>query len=411
MPDTFDVLILGAGPAGSSLAIRMARAGFSVALADRKRFPRPKPCGEFLSPECVPLLDDLGIDDLVSNHGAREVAGMRLFGYEHAAVGFFRDVGRSATPFAGGGLAIRREILDHELVLEAERNPNVTWLEGHTFHSLVRDGSQRVVGAVLRAPDRSDREIRARWTVGADGVRSRAARELGVQRRIGWLDKFALTSRFSNVTTASTAEVHMFPGGYFAAAPVEEGTLSVNLIVDRGRLRERDGDWDDFFAEHLARVPEFAERLQAAVRTDPVRGIGPLAYTTTAQTAPGIALVGDACGYVDPITGEGVYFALRGAELLAEGLETALHQPAAEARTMRRYTRARRHEIGPRLWVAKLLQRGLRHEGITRRVLGALESRPGLADLLVSFTGDYVRFRDVLRPGVWRRALSVREAS
>ena len=180
--------------------------------------------------------------------------------------------------------------------------------------------------------------------------------------------------------------------------------------VDRARLADRSGDWDAFLAAHLERVPEFAERLTGATRVEPVRGVGPLAWTTTRQAVPGAVLVGDACGYVDPITGEGIWFALRGAELLAESLEAALHAPAQERVALGRYVKMRGRVVGPRLFMARMLQRGLRSEGVARRVFGALAARPGLTDVLVSVTGDYVRPRDLLRPSVWSGALRTRGA-
>ena len=405
-----DVLVLGAGPAGSSLAQRLARAGLSVTLADRKVFPRFKPCGEFLSPECLPQLADLGVKDSVEARGARSIVGMRLFGYQRRARGEFRDIGASARPH-DGGWAVRREVLDHELVLAAAARPEVEWLGGWGFVRPPRGAAGDGTGAVLRPPAQGARTVRARWTVGADGVSSRVARELGVQHRVPWLDKLALTTRYRGVPELDSAEVHVFPGGYFAATAVEDGLFSLNLVVDRACVRERAGSWDEWFAEHLARVPELAERMQHAQRVDRVRGIGPLAFRTREQVFDGAALCGDACGYVDPMTGEGIWFALRGAELLAGELTAAIHAGATQGSALRGYVRARRREIGPRLFVSSLLQRGLRHEGVARTVLGALQRRPGLADLLVSFSGDYVRFRELLRPGVWQAALARGDAA
>jgi flavin-dependent dehydrogenase len=119
----------------------------------------------------------------------------------------------------------------------------------------------------------------------------------------------------------------------------------------------------------------------------------------------GAALVGDACGYVDPVTGEGIYFALRGAQLLAPVIEGALQSGEVRAGALRAYARARRAEIGPRLLAARLLQRGLRHPWLVERVLALLAARPRLADLLVAVAGDYVPGLELLRPSVWWHAL------
>jgi flavin-dependent dehydrogenase len=310
--DLRDVLVVGGGPAGSSLALRLARAGFRVALVDRKRFPRAKPCGEFLSPECLPILDELGVLARLERLGAHRVRGMRLYGHGRHATGWFRPVGRSAVPF-GAGLAVRRDLLDHELLRAAAACDGVELIEGTACAALQRDGGGAVRGALLAAPGGEVWPLHARWTIGADGIRSRVARELGALRPISWLDKLALTTRYRGVAALDTAEVHLFPRGYFAATAVDDGLFSLNLVLDRSAVRPHRGGWDAFFQQHLEAVPELAERLRGAHRVDRVRGAGPLGFRSCAQAFAGAALVGDACGYVDPITGEGIWFALRGA--------------------------------------------------------------------------------------------------
>ncbi|MEZ5962946.1 MAG: NAD(P)/FAD-dependent oxidoreductase [Planctomycetota bacterium] len=399
----FDVVVVGGGPAGSTLAARLGRAGLHTLLLEKKRFPRFKPCGEFMSPECLPILAELGVADDVSLLGAARVGGMRLHGYTRTATGRFCDVGAARAPFAYGW-AVRRERFDAVLLRAAAATPDVEVRQATAVVAVRRDAHGAVVG--LRVADaRGEHEIDARMVVGADGLRSRVARELGVQRPMAWLDKLALTTRYVGVPRQECAQVHFFPGGYFAATTVDEDVFSLNLVVDRARVGERTGDWNAFLASHLDRAPRLAEILQGAQRIDSVRGCGPLAMATTAQTFDGAALVGDACGYVDPVTGEGIFFALRGAQLLAPVLIEALADGDLRRRALSPYVSARRREFGPRLRLAKLLQRGLRHPRVVDRVLALLSARPRLADLLVSVTGDYVPGRELLRPGVWWRAL------
>jgi len=130
-----------------------------------------------------------------------------------------------------------------------------------------------------------------------------------------------------------------------------------------------------------------------------------LARRTSRRAAPGIALVGDACGFVDPLTGEGLFFAMRGAALLAASLDKALSFPKREMRALRGYERARRREFGPRYALARLLQRGLHHRRLVETVLQSFERWPGLADLIVAWTGDFVEPRELLRPAIWSTAL------
>jgi 2-polyprenyl-6-methoxyphenol hydroxylase-like FAD-dependent oxidoreductase len=106
-----------------------------------------------------------------------------------------------------------------------------------------------------------------------------------------------------------------------------------------------------------------------------------------------------------PGTGEGIFFALQGAELLGDCLVAALHERRTDQAALNAYTRGRRREIESRAAFGLLLQRGLRHPRLVRTALGLLESRPDLVDVLVSVAGDYVPLRELLRPTVWRRAL------
>ncbi len=401
MNRTFDALILGAGPAGSALAVHLARAGFDVALADQKAFPRPKPCGEFLSPQCRPYLAELGVEGSLLQLGARMVHGMTLNQGARRAQGSFRQL--PDAPHSAAGYCVRREVLDLELMRAAVARPEVTWLERHRFVGLRRDRDGTVTGASLLAPDGQAMQVQARVTIGADGVRSRLARELGVQRPIAWLDRMALVTRFGPVEPHARAEVHFVDGAYFAATTVDDGTFHLNLVMDRADLRSEVASLDEIAAARLEQAPALALRLKDAHRLEPWRGIGPLAHTTTRQAVPGAALVGDAAGYVDPLTGEGVYFALFGAQALARRLVEARACPGKSAAAMRAYEKDRRREVLPRLWLARLIQRGMRQPWIVDGALRILARNPRFCDLLINLTGDAVHPTELLKPGFWRR--------
>ncbi len=395
-----DVVIVGAGPAGSHLAVRVAREGFTVALLDRRSFPRGKPCGEFMSPECIPLLEDVGLGDAVEAHGVRRIGGLRLHGFGRAAEGRFAGFGGIEAPH-DHGWALRREVLDTLSLEKARATPGVTVFEGHGVTDVRRDAAGRVTGVDVLAGGREPMAIDARFTIGADGVRSRVARAFGVQRPVPWLDKFALVARFRGVPATNAADVAFFEGGYLAGSPVDGGEYTLNLVVDRASLPTGGRcALEDLFWERVEAAPAFAARLSRQQTTGPLVGCGPLAGRTTRQIFDGAALVGDACGYVDPVTGEGLYFAMRGAELLARPLVEALRARRTDRASLAGYARARRRHLAPRMAMGKLLQRGMRHPRVVRGFLGLLEARPRLADLLVATTGDYIDPRDFLRPAV-----------
>jgi flavin-dependent dehydrogenase len=396
-----DVLVVGAGPAGAATALQLARDGFDVTLADKKAFPRGKPCGEFLSPECLPYLRALGLEDLLTRLGAWRVRGMRLSTAAVASEGRFRRL-PDRGEHAAHGYGVRREVFDDALV-RAAIAAGVRFLPRHAFDALSLDDGGAVAGAALRGPDGALVHVGARWVVGADGVHSAVARALGLQRRIRWLDQFALTAHYRGVERFPAAEVHLLRGGFFAATTVDSGIYSVNLVVPRTALQQRGtATWDAFVHTQLVTAPALAARLGGATRLAPWRGVGPLGFTTTAPAVPGAALVGDAAGYVDPLTGEGIYFALFGARQLADSLAQALHRPAAATAALTDYARRRRSELAPRLFAARVLQRGLRHPWIVRTVVRALQRWPAVADLVVTLTGDTIHPRELLRPSFWR---------
>jgi flavin-dependent dehydrogenase len=400
-----DVVVVGGGPAGAHLALRLAARGHSVVVLDRKRFPRSKPCGEFMSPECLPLLAELGLADAVLARGAHRVAGMDLYGCGRIARGAYAPVGRAPVPF-GGGYALRREVLDELSLRAAARAPGVEVREGCRIEGLLRAADGAVLGVCGRDAGNAPFEVRARFTVGADGPRSRVAGELGVRRAVPWLCKFALATRYRGVAPRAHAEVHFFPRGYFAASAVDGGQFTINLVVDRARLPQGRAQLDALFDACLQEVPALRERLAGAERARGFLVTGPLAGRTTRQTFDGAALVGDACGYVDPVTGEGLFAAMRGAALLAETLDAALRAGRTDRRGLDDYVRARRRELAPRALLSTWLQRGLRHPAIVKRVMALLAARPHLTELLVAITGDYVPGRELLRPSVWYRALT-----
>jgi 2-polyprenyl-6-methoxyphenol hydroxylase-like FAD-dependent oxidoreductase len=401
----FDVLVAGAGPAGAQLALRLAREGFHVALLDRQRFPRPKPCGEFLSPECLPMLEELGLRENLLAHGARCLKGMRLHGHGRIAEGRYRSFGDAEAPF-DHGYAIRREVLDL-LALDAARAlPGVEFFEGCAVRELLRGPGGEVLGAIASGPARELLELRAAWTIGADGVRSAVARELGVQRGVPGLDKLAIVARYDGVPAADHAEVHFYPDAYIAAAPVDASVFTLNLVIERGAVPPggRAG-LEEELARRIAASPELAAKLAGKRPSEPLLTCGPLARRTTRQTFDGAALVGDACSFVDPMTGEGLFFAMRGAQLLAQALVPALHARRADRAALASYSRGRKREIVPRQRVARWMQRGLRHPALVRGFLSLLRARPSLADLVVALTGDYVAPRDLWRPSLWREVL------
>ncbi|MGE5092435.1 MAG: NAD(P)/FAD-dependent oxidoreductase [Bacillota bacterium] len=389
-----DVLIVGAGPGGSAAAILLARAGLAVTVVDRAAFPRDKPCSEYMSPEALRVLDRLGVlADL-------EAAGAPLEGTIVTASrgarldGAFARAGHQ--PFRPAGLSIARRVLDARLV-EAARAAGATVLERRTVEDLIYDDGA-VGGAVVREADGTRRVIRARLTIGADGLRSVVARRLGGQR-YGRPRRIAFVGHFTGVPgVGRSAEMHVGTDGYVGLNAIGDGLTNVALVVPASRARTAAGRPEEFFFDAVGGFPGVGDRVARDSIARRVLVTGPFAASASRVIADGALLLGDAADFFDPFTGEGICSALRGAELAADTVPAALAEPGVvRAARLAPYRTARRRAFAGKWAVERLIGYGMWFPRLFDRAVGRLERR-GLADTLIGVTGDFVPARAVLNP-------------
>lgn len=396
IPAHVEVIVVGGGPAGSATAWTLAKNGVDTLIVDRARFPRSKACAEYLSPQATRILHDMGALDALAGAPMATLAGMRV----HARDGVTFE-GRFAGShgfrgFSDRGLAIRRELLDAAL-LERARAAGAAVLEGAKVQDVLLDDRGRAGGVRVRHGD-TIVEIRARIVVGADGLRSVVARRLGLARRLRWPSRFAFVSHFTGITgIGDCGEMHVFDDGYCGLADVGAGITNVAVVVSDARARNAAGDAEAFFARWLAAHPTLAARFACAERVSPMLATGPFGTRARSAWAPGAALVGDAADFYDPFTGEGIYAALRGGELLAPYLFESLHaEPHRAQEALAAYDRCRHHEFGGKWQVERLIALAVSNPSLLGRVARRLRDRRDLADLLVGVTGDFVPAREVL---------------
>lgn len=395
-----EVIVVGGGPAGASTACALAREGVDVLVLDRSKFPRDKICAEYLSPQASRILSDMGVLDEIEATGPAHLRGMRVSAPNGTTADGEFASGHGFRGFRDSGLAIRRTILD-DIVLRGARKAGARVEESMRVTDLTRNGGGRVSGVKALDGAGAERILRARYVVGADGLRSVVGRRLGLMKtsRI-WPRRIALVAHYENVAeVGDIGEMHVDYDGYFGLVDVGGGKFNVAVVIPQSRAEELGDGKTAFFERWIAERPQLASRFASARRVTPVRATGPFATASRQAWTRGAALVGDAADFFDPFTGEGMYAALRGGELLAPYLVEALGRGEMEEKAvLSGYDRARKREFGGKWKLERIVGMAIAYPWFLNNAAGVLARRKDLADLLVGVAGDFIPPRLVLSP-------------
>ncbi len=334
-----DVIVVGAGPAGSATAYHLAQTGLSVLLLEKSSFPREKVCGDGLTPRAVRSLVAMGIDTSpakpgeagwLHNRGLRVYGGGRVLELDWPELASYPDY----------GLVRTRYDFDDLLARQAQR-AGAKLLERCAVEGPVLDRDDRVVGVTASlGPDRTPVTFRAPVVIAADGVAGRLALALGLARRqdrpMGVAVRRYYTSpRHDERYLESWLELRegrdLLPG-YGWIFGMGDGTCNVGLGVLNSSSSFQNTNYREMLVRWMASTPaEWEFREETA--TGPIRGAGlPMAFNRTPHYTRGLLLIGDAGGMVNPFNGEGIAYAMESGQLAAEQVAQALARPAGPSR-------------------------------------------------------------------------------
>lgn len=350
MKTDFDVAIVGAGPAGSAAAMALARRGYSVALLDKNTFPREKLCGDFINPSNWPMLEELGVKQQLLAQDHEKIRAFRI----SAPCGALAEAGLPSLDGAPiYGLGLRRYFFDRILLQQAQAQGVVT-LTGCAVKALHRHAEGWRIGY---AHGESAAELSARLAIGADGRNSWVAHHLGLTHgkvSDGSHVGFQLRLKYAE-SLRGKVEIHLFRGGYAGVLGLGDGTINLGFAAERRLLGGRDG-MAALLETHLPGNPYLREILRSSEPMGALRSTYPVYFPPRRAVADGALLIGDAARVNEPVSGEGIYFALRSAALAAAAVDHGFSLGDLSARGLFQYERGCRGEFRRR----RMLNRAMR---------------------------------------------------
>lgn len=343
-----DVAIVGAGPAGSTLASLLARRGLTVALIDRDGFPRDKLCGEFLSYDALPILDALGVTGALDQRDAPQISSCRIIGR--------RAVYEFGLPRPARGVS--RKLLDYLLVRCAVDSGATDWTGwtatkvSSTSVEVERSGEKKTIAA------RAVAGAWGRWgrfdaQLGRRFVRDRAHRHFGFKRHYR-----------ARMQRSGTIDLYTFHRGYLGVSPVEGNLTNICGLVHASRLSGLKGRWEAFVAE-IREEQEPLDRMYSSHEPaeEGFLSSEPVIFRARSAVEGGVLMIGDASGIIDPLTGNGMAMAIQSALIAAPAVLRLMTGPDRQ-KEENLYRTAHRDFFAPRIRWSRGVARLLSHPSI-----------------------------------------------
>jgi flavin-dependent dehydrogenase len=394
MPEVCDVLVVGGGPAGSTIASLLAQRGRHVVVLEKDRFPRFH-IGESLLPLNLPLFDRLGVAEDVRRIGVYK-PGAEVVSDQHGEATTFRFTNNPRLP-VNHSYHVTRADFD-KLLLENCRRLGATVIEGARVTD-VDFGAQGCTAVTASGPDGSPRVWLARFLVDASGRDTLLASRLGLKKVDKRNNTAALFGHFRNVPRRTgdvegMISMHLVEHGWFWMIPLPGGIMSVGVVGDQTFFKARTGDLGSFFGRAIAASPSVAERMSNAEPVSPLTATANYSYDSCRAAGNGYILVGDAFAFIDPLFSSGVMMAMSSAAFGAEAVDAWLDDRKRGEKMLRDYEQTLRRGLDALSWLIARINTPLLRDMFMASI-DLFNIRNGLVAVLA---GDFYQPRRFLSP-------------
>ena len=394
MASRHDIVIVGAGIAGSSSAIALAQEGYRILLLDRAMFPRYKPCGEGIMPEGVQILAEFGLLPEILAHGGTKIRGLRYWNRQ----GVMAQADFPPSPDGiSFGLVMQRYHLDYLLLERAASYTNVTVRQGFRVTEVVKEdgGVKGVGGHAVDSPNQHE-VFHAPLTIGTDGRYSVFHAACKLTKTVLRRKRFGVTGHLQGVEgTGSYVEVLPCPGGDIYVAPCAEVITLVAILLEARAMKFFKGDLAARYTGFLRNVKGFRERITKSELVPPVAAVGPLGFTIEPCYRPGLLLIGDSAGFLDPITGEGMTLALKSVKAALPLIKEAFAVGSFDVAFGQRYARDRFQVIEDVFRFTQFILKLSKYRFIADRAIRRLSHDQQLFQKIIGIVTGSNKYQDI----------------
>ena len=399
----YDVIVVGAGVAGSASAITLGREGYRVLLLDRAVFPRHKTCGEGIMPEGVRILESLGVLPQILEQGGFRVRGLRF----RSQAGVWAQADFPAiTGEPAHSIVIRRYELDDILLEQAKATAGITVREGFAVAEAIEEAGaiRGVTGHAVKKPDQTE-TFRAPLTLAADGMNSRFHNRFGIEKKVFRRQRWGLSGHLRGVEGLEPyIEVMFQEGSEVYIAPTGADTTLAAILIEKEGMGAFRGDLATQYHEFLKATPGLRERLRDTEVIPPVGGRGPLGFSVSPIYRSGLLLIGDSAGFIDAITGEGMTLALKSVQVAVPVIRSAFETGDFGASVLERYALERARVIEDVSKLTRLMLRVSRYPFLANRAIRRLSKDEKLFQKLVGVVAGTSRYQDFSLRDRWALA-------